>query len=89
MFDVEVDGVAYRESESEEPGDEIVVSALAGGVRLGMSVCYDLRFPELYRILAVRGAEIVVVAERVHARHHARPLGGAACAPARSRTSAS
>ncbi len=61
MFDVEVDGVAYRESESEEPGDEIVISRLADGVGLGMSICYDLRFPELYRILAVRGAEIVVV----------------------------
>jgi deaminated glutathione amidase len=60
MFDVEVDGVRYRESEREEPGEEIVVSELAGGVRLGMSVCYDLRFPELYRILAVRGAEVVV-----------------------------
>ncbi|MGZ4173002.1 MAG: carbon-nitrogen hydrolase family protein [Solirubrobacteraceae bacterium] len=61
MFDVEVDGVAYRESESEEPGDEIVISRLADGVGLGMSICYDLRFPELYRILTVRGAEIVVV----------------------------
>ncbi len=62
MFDVEVDGVVYAESESEEPGEEIVVSALADGVELGLSVCYDLRFPELYRILAVRGAEIVSVA---------------------------
>jgi deaminated glutathione amidase len=61
MFDVEVDGVAYRESDGEEPGDEIVVSQLAGGVGLGMTVCYDLRFPELYRILAVRGAEVVAV----------------------------
>jgi predicted amidohydrolase len=61
MFDVEVDGTVYRESDSEEPGDQIVVSELADGVRLGMSICYDVRFPELYRILAVRGAEIVVV----------------------------
>jgi predicted amidohydrolase len=61
MFDVEVDGVAYRESDGEEPGEEIVVSELPGGVPLGMSVCYDLRFPELYRILAVRGAEVVAV----------------------------
>ncbi len=60
MFDVEVDGVLYRESEGEQPGEEIVVSGLAGGTPLGMSVCYDLRFPELFRILAVRGAEIVV-----------------------------
>jgi deaminated glutathione amidase len=61
MFDVEVDGVVYAESAGEEPGDEIVVSRLAGGARLGMSICYDLRFPELYRILAVRGAEVTVV----------------------------
>jgi predicted amidohydrolase len=61
MFDVEVDGVAYSESENEEPGDEIVVSELDGGVRLGMTICYDLRFPELYRILAVRGAEVIAV----------------------------
>ena len=56
MFDVVVGGQEYRESASEEPGDEIVVSELADGHALGMSVCYDLRFPELYRILAVRGA---------------------------------
>jgi predicted amidohydrolase len=61
MFDVEVDGVRYAESEHEEPGDQIVVSELVGGVKLGMSVCYDLRFPELYRILAVRGAEVTAV----------------------------
>jgi predicted amidohydrolase len=61
MFDVEVDGTVYRESETEDPGEEIVTSATAGGVELGLSVCYDLRFPELYRILAVRGARIIVI----------------------------
>jgi len=60
MFDVDVDGVAYRESEHEEPGEEIV-SADAGPVTIGLSVCYDLRFPELYRILAVRGARVLAV----------------------------
>jgi predicted amidohydrolase len=60
MFDVEVGGVTYRESEHEQPGEEIVVSA-AAGVQLGLSVCYDLRFPELYRILAVRGAQVITV----------------------------
>ena len=60
MFDVDVGGIAYRESDHEEPGDEIIV-ADAGGVAVGMSVCYDLRFPELYRILAVRGARVIVV----------------------------
>ena len=64
MFDVDVGGVAYRESEHEEPGEEIVTAELGealGGVMLGMSVCYDLRFPELYRILAVRGARVITV----------------------------
>ncbi len=61
MFDVEVGGRAYRESEHEDPGDEIVLSATAGGVELGLTVCYDLRFPELYRALAARGARVLVV----------------------------
>jgi len=60
MFDVDAGGVAYRESEHEAPGTEIVTAPL-GEVVLGLSVCYDLRFPELYRILAVRGARILAV----------------------------
>jgi deaminated glutathione amidase len=61
LFDVEVDGAVYAESSTEDPGEEIVVTELAGGLRLGMSVCYDLRFPELYRILALREAELLTV----------------------------
>lgn len=61
MFDVEVDGDMYAESATEDPGDEVVLSELANGVPLGMSICYDVRFPELYRILAVRGAEVITV----------------------------
>ena len=61
MFDVEVDGTAYRESEHEQAGDEPVLSTSADGVELGLSICYDLRFPELYRVLAVRGARILLV----------------------------
>jgi predicted amidohydrolase len=61
MFDVEVAGRTYRESDVEEPGEEIVLSETADGVELGLSICYDLRFPELYRILAVRGARVIVV----------------------------
>ena len=61
MFDVEVGGRTYRESEHEEPGDEVVLSETAAGVELGLTVCYDLRFPELYRILAVRGARVITV----------------------------
>src|SRR5918992_1101905 len=61
MFDVEVGGRTYRESEHEAPGDEPVSSELANGEGLGLTICYDLRFPELYRILAVRGATVVAV----------------------------
>ena len=60
MFDVDVGGVAYRESEQEEPGGDPVTAALED-VTLGMTVCYDLRFPELYRILAVRGATVMTI----------------------------
>jgi predicted amidohydrolase len=61
MFDVEVDGVTYAESDSEDPGDEVVITTLADGTPLGMSVCYDIRFPELYRALVGEGAEILVI----------------------------
>jgi predicted amidohydrolase len=61
MFDVEIDGQVYAESAREQPGEEIVVTELSNGVRLGMTICYDVRFPELYRELTARGAEILVV----------------------------
>jgi deaminated glutathione amidase len=61
MFDIEVEGTVYRESEHSEPSSEIVLSQTAGGVGLGLTICYDLRFPELYRILALRGARIITV----------------------------
>ena len=61
MFDVEVGGRHYEESAIETPGDEIVITHTDDGVPLGMSVCYDLRFPELYRVLAVRGARVLLV----------------------------
>ena len=61
MFDVVVDGVVYHESEHEEPGEELVVSPTADGLEIGLSICYDVRFPELYRILAIRGARVFSV----------------------------
>jgi len=60
MFDVDVGGVAYRESAHEEPGGEIVTADVAGAT-IGLSVCYDLRFPELFRILVVRGARLLTI----------------------------
>jgi len=61
MFDVEVAGRSYRESDIEQAGEEIVLSHTADGTPLGLSVCYDLRFPELYRILAVLGARVIAI----------------------------
>jgi predicted amidohydrolase len=62
MFDVEVDGTVYAESAHERPGSEIVATALRDGTTLGMSICYDLRFPEMYRVLAAdRGAEVISI----------------------------
>ena len=61
MFDVDLDGSErYRESATMAPGDEIVTFDL-DGVRVGLTICYDLRFPELFRILALRGAEAIIL----------------------------
>ena len=72
MFDVDVGGVEYRESANERAGEEIVDAEL-DGVGVGLTVCYDLRFPELFRILAVRGARLFTVPSaftRVTGRDH-------------------
>jgi predicted amidohydrolase len=59
LFDVDLPGeVTVRESDARVPGAEVVTAATAIGT-LGMSICYDLRFPELYRRLARAGATIV------------------------------
>jgi deaminated glutathione amidase len=60
MFDVDAGGVSYRESEFERPGSELVV-AQVGELTAGLTVCYDLRFPELFRILALRGARLIAI----------------------------
>ena len=61
LFDVDLAGHApYRESATMAPGGEVVTADTEFG-RVGLSVCYDLRFPELYRALAARGAEILFV----------------------------
>ena len=59
MFDVEVDGRRYVESEREAPGEAVVQTVLDSGVRVGLSICYDIRFPELYRAFA--GVELITV----------------------------
>ena len=62
LFDVDVPGKqgVYRESAGTAPGREVVVVDTAVG-RIGLSVCYDLRFPELYRRMVAEGAQLLVV----------------------------
>lgn len=61
LFDVELrDGADYRESAVATPGTEPVTVSVAG-LCLGLSICYDLRFPELYRRLSAAGADLLVV----------------------------
>jgi predicted amidohydrolase len=61
LFDIAIeDGPADRESDRVTAGDRAVVAEVEG-TKIGLSICYDLRFPELYRALAVAGAEILAV----------------------------
>ena len=67
LFDVALGGVEFRESDTMAPGDSAVVVPVGpwgvGGAPalVGLSLCYDIRFPELYRILALGGAAIITV----------------------------
>lgn len=59
LFDIEIPGrVSAKESDSVAPGDTIVTCEI-DGVTFGLAICYDLRFPELFRLLALRGAEVL------------------------------
>jgi predicted amidohydrolase len=68
LFDVALDGATVKESVTMAPGDRLVVAPVGPAepdgllpAVVGLSVCYDLRFPELYRILALMGATVLVV----------------------------
>ncbi len=61
LFDVDIPGGAVlKESSNTAAGDSVVVTDIAG-VQMGLSICYDVRFPELYRQLTVGGAEVLLV----------------------------
>jgi len=61
MFDVEIDAQeTYRESKGYRPGNQAVI-ADTGFAKLGLTICYDLRFPQLYQALASAGAQILTV----------------------------
>ncbi len=68
LFDVDLDGTVVCESATMAPGAELVVAPLSDGDQgdvppsvVGLSICYDLRFPEIYRIMALGGATVLVV----------------------------
>lgn len=60
LFDNDVPGAAFRESDIFSPGT-IRELAMLGGIGVGLTICYDIRFPELYRALAAEGARILAV----------------------------
>ncbi|MDO5621781.1 MAG: carbon-nitrogen hydrolase family protein [Paracoccus sp. (in: a-proteobacteria)] len=73
MFDVDLPGgQSIRESARYQPGDRAVLAQGPGGASLGLTICYDLRFPHLYRSLAQAGAQILLIPAAFH------PLTGAA-----------
>ncbi|MGF1574341.1 MAG: carbon-nitrogen hydrolase family protein [Cyanophyceae cyanobacterium] len=62
LFDVDLpDGNTYQESKSVTPGEDVVVASTQNLGILGMSVCYDIRFPELYRALVDAGSEVLLI----------------------------
>jgi nitrilase len=78
LFDVDIPGRAesYRESATIAPGSAHTVAGTPVG-KLGLSVCYDIRFPELFRLLSAAGAEILIVPAAFTAatgRDHWEPL---------------
>src|SRR6478752_6908113 len=88
MFDIELpDGESYRESANYQPGETAVISDLPWG-RVGLTICYDVRFPALYRALAESGAYFITVPRPLPARP-ARRIGTCCCVRARSRPVAS
>ena len=60
LFDVDIAPGSYRESDTYLPGEQIVTTDI-NGITLGLTICYDMRFPELYRCLALAGAKIIAV----------------------------
>ena len=71
LFDIAVvDGPADTESARVTPGEEGVVAEAAGAL-MGLTICYDLRFPELYRALALAGAQVLARTRGVHGPHRA------------------
>jgi nitrilase len=86
LFDVTApDGVSYKESATVKPGD-LVVTYDCEGVKVGCTICYDLRFPGLFQALADRGAEMVAVPCCAPVRSKRKPMSARPRRPERSRS---
>ncbi len=59
LFDIDLEGAVSRESDTFSAGEDAVVATLDDGTLVGLTICYDLRFPELFRIEALRGATVI------------------------------
>ena len=81
QFDVDLPGQRVRESDTDAPGTGGVIARVRRPRASGLTICYDLRFPELYRAYAVAGATIADGARRLPRAHRTRPLGSAAACP--------
>lgn len=76
LFDVDIEGARSKESDTFSPGAEPVVVQIHG-LRVGLTICYDLRFPELFRAESLQGADLIVVPSAFTAatgRDHWEPL---------------
>ncbi|MFH1707701.1 MAG: carbon-nitrogen hydrolase family protein [Planctomycetota bacterium] len=60
LFDADIEDKTYRESDQVVPGTEVVTAA-AGDLRVGLSICYDIRFPELFRTMSAAGVDIFFI----------------------------
>ena len=89
MFDIDLPGgESYRESANYQPGETAVISDLPWG-RIGLTICYDVRFPALYRALAESGASFLTVPISLHPQDRRGALAHRCCAPAPSRPAVS
>ena len=88
MFDVDLPGgESWRESASYAGGDVLALVDTPAG-RLGLTICFDLRFPELFAALVAGGAHIIAVPAALHGADRQSPLAHFCCAPARSKPDA-
>jgi len=60
LFDVDIPDIEFKESDTITPGNRVTVVD-TDPIKIGVAICYDIRFPELFRLMALKGADIMVV----------------------------